>query len=267
MRCGLAPLQPGTWAAASQPQTVELALEALRHGPRDYVVMGALALWLHLGGEPPAVGLVGVRHTRRLPVRPPLRLRRACVSVLAGSRIVGGHPVVAVEVATIQAAAARDPATVLRLVERLLRERRTTIFRLRARCRRGLAGSAAVRAACDELAGGSLERAVRLLRRALELRGVEGLETEVRFESASGAAAYADLRHGRTRTSIEVDGYLDHAELQRFRTDRRRDRWLRTEHGETVLRVAADEVWRELDALADELAGYLLRPQSQAATG
>lgn len=265
---GLVPLQRETYIAATQPLGVLEALEGLREGPRsDFVVMGALALWLHVGGAVPPVGLVGVRHSQRLAVRPPLLRRRASDAVLRGRRVLRGFPVVALEVAVIQVAATLPPTDLLAVVEPLVRSRTTTLFRLRARCRRGLAGSAAVRRVCDELAGTSLEVAVRQLREGLEARGVTGLEVEVQFVSASGAIAYADLRLARRRISIEVDGFLDHAERNRFRTDRRRDRWLLKDHQETVLRVAADEVRDDLDALADELAAMLRDPPEQSAAG
>jgi hypothetical protein len=142
---------------------------------------------------------------------------------------------------------------VVELLEPLLRERRTTIVRLRARCRRGLDGSAAVRRAIDELTGGSVDAAVRKLRKALEARGVTGLRAEVRFVSATGASCYGDLLHEASATLVEVDGFLTHTLRQRFRADRRRDRWMRRDHAVTTVRVDAAEVWEDVEALADEL--------------
>jgi hypothetical protein len=165
--------------------------------------------------------------------------------------------VVDLEVAVIQAAVGRAPAAVVELLEPLLRERRTTVVRLRARCRRGVEGSAAVRRAVDELVGVSLDRSVRHLRRALEARGVTGLRTEVRFTSAAGASCYGDLLHEPTMTLVEVDGFLSHAVRERFRADRRRDRWMRRDHAVTTIRVDAAEVWEDVDALADELLPLL----------
>lgn len=85
------------------------------------------------------------------------------------------------------------------------------------------------------------------------------MEVEVRFVNSEGASAYADLRHAKTRTSFEVDGYLSHANRNRFAVDRRRDRWLLRALGEAVVRIAADEVWQDLDRLADELVFILTR--------
>jgi hypothetical protein len=132
--------------------------------------------------------------------------------------------------------------------------------RLRARCRRGLAGSARVRQACDELVGTSLDGAVRRLRTALEARGVSGLECEVRFVNDDGAACYGDLWCPAARTLVEVDGWLSHAVRARFQADRRRDRWMAHRHGVTTVRVDVTETLTSLDALADELGCATARP-------
>lgn len=64
---------------------------------------------------------------------------------------------------------------------------------------------------------------------------------------------YGDLLHEASLTLVEVDGFLSHTERERFRADRRRDRWMRREHGVSTVRVDVAEVWEDLDALADEL--------------
>jgi hypothetical protein len=159
--------------------------------------------------------------------------------------------------AAVQACAKRSHDEVVALLEPLLRERRTTVTRLRGRCRRGLDGSAAVRRAVDTLVGGSMDSAVRALRAALEQRGVTGLQTEARFTNAAGASCYGDLWHEPSRTLLELDGFLTHAVRDRFRADRRRDRWMRREHGVTTYRIDVAEVWECLEALADEIAALL----------
>ncbi len=164
--------------------------------------------------------------------------------------------VVALEIAVIQWAVGQPAPVVIAMVEKVVRERLTTIVRLRGRLRRGLAGSAAVRCAIDTLAGGSLELDVRRLRAALERRGVTGLEAEVHFTNAAGASAYADLFHKETATALEVDAALDHLERKRFRADRRRDRWMLKEHSTRTLRIDVTEIRSDLDAVADELVWF-----------
>jgi very-short-patch-repair endonuclease len=120
-------------------------------------------------------------------------------------------------------------------------------------------------AALDALVGGSLDRAVLALKRALERRGVPGLACEVRFTSEQGALCYGDLWCPAAQVLLEVDGFLTHAVRERFRADRRRDRWMAAQHGVTTLRVDVREVFEGLDALADELAGFLLARLGAAA--
>jgi len=109
----------------------------------------------------------------------------------------------------------------------------------------------------DELEGGGSDRGPRLLRRALETAGVIGLESEVPLRSTSGEAAYLDLLHPASRNAVEVDGWLTHSRRQQFLADRRRDRWVRREHGITTTRVAAAEVEHRLDAVVAELLTLL----------
>ena len=267
-RHGLVPLQPRVRVACTQPITPEVLVAAVAQsvtGP--YALVGPTALWWHGVAPAPDVVHVGVPHGTRFRALPPLRVHRLAPSVLRGRRTVRGVEVVALEVAVLQSCAGTPAAEARRLLEVVLRERRTTVPRLRARCRRGLAGSAAVRAGIDELAGTSLDAAVRRLAAALALRGVHGLRTEVRFVSAGGASAYADLLDEASRTVIEVDGYLSHVERQRFLADRRRDRWLLAQHELHTVRVDVQETLDGLDALADELAALLLSRRSVRLAG
>lgn len=255
----LVEIQPRTFLAQTQPYDIRTQLESLKlsHPGGDWTVTGAGALWLYGVTEPPDVLTVGIPVASELAIRRPIRCRRLAASVLAGSRPVKACQVVALEVAVIQWAAGRQPQAVIAMVEKVVRERLTTVVRLRARLRRGLAGSAAVRRAVDVLAGGSLELDVRRLCCALEQRGVTGLEAEVHFTNAAGASAYADLFHKETATALEVDAALDHLERQRFRADRRRDRWMLKEHATRTLRIDVTEIRRDLDGLADELVWFL----------
>ena len=263
---GLASVQPKTFLASTQPYGVQAQLASLQTAFPDggWHVMGHAALWLY-GVRPCPDRLdVGIRLSRRLAVRRPVRCRRVADSVLRRARLVTGVPVVALEVAIIQVCERRPLAEVVRLVEEVVRARRTTVARLRATCRHGFAGSALVRAACDELVGGSMDKAVRLLKLALERRGVVGLAVEVRFENSAGGSAYGDLVHAETDTVIELDGFLSHGLRDQFRADRRRDRWLLGQHGTKTLRFDIQEVFEDVDAVADELMGFLL-PGADAA--
>jgi very-short-patch-repair endonuclease len=256
---GLRRVQLRAYLAETQPYDVPAQLASLLVTHREgWWLRAGSALWAYDVAGPPEDLEVAIELSSELVVRPPVRARRLSPSVLAGTRVVAGSPVVALEIAAIQWAHRRPHTEVVRLIEKLLRERRTTVVRLRSRLGRGIAGSTAVRRALDELLGGSLDRDVRELKRALERLGVTGLECEVRFVSATGASAYADLLHRPTMTLIEVDGVLDHAAPDRFLTDRRRDRWMLRDHGARTLRVDLREVRRDVDALARELAGFLL---------
>lgn len=265
-RAGLRRVQPRAYVAVTQPVDVPTLVAALAASMGDDAAfLGATALWLHGAGPEPAVVEVGVPHGTTLEVLPPARVRRVSAGVLSATRMRGGVRVVDLEMAVVQAAAGRPCAEVVTLLEPLLRERRTTVVRLRARCRRGLRGSAVVRRAVDELVGGSIDASVRQLRRALEARGVSGLRPEVHFTSAAGASCYGDLLHEPTMTLVEIDGFLTHTERARFRADRRRDRWMRREHAVLTVRVDAGEIWEDVDALADELVLMLALPKQATA--
>lgn len=255
-------LQPRVYVASTQPVDGPVLVEAVRQSVRvRYALLGRAALWLHGVADPPQPDqvVVGVPHTSRLRLEPPVVVRRVSEDVLSRVRTRGGCPVVDLEMAVVQTCDRAPLPAVVDLLEPLLRDRRTTVVRMRARCRRGLAGSARVRQACDELVGDSLDAAVRRLKAALEARGVEGLACEVRFVSEDGASCYGDLWCERARTLVEVDGFLSHAVRARFLADRRRDRWMVRDHGVTTVRVDVAETVTSLDALADELAALLLR--------
>lgn len=207
------------YLATTQPVTGPVLVEAVRQSVRTrYAFLSTAALWLLGAGPVPGQDqvLVAVPRSGRLRLEPPVRVSR---DVLAHVRTRGGCPVVDLEMAVLSACALSSLPSAAQLLEPLLRERRTTVVRLRARCRRGVSGSAVVRRACDELVGGSLDAAVRRLRRALEARGVAGLSCEVRFTSAEGASCYGDLWCEPARILVEVDGFLTHAVPERFRAD------------------------------------------------
>ncbi len=255
-------MQPRALLARTQPYDVRVQLASLlvTYPGGGWWTIGESALWLYAVSPAPTELAVAIPLGSELAVRPPILCRRLSPSVLQGVRTVQDVPVVAFEVAVIQWAYRRPASVVVSMVERVLRERRTTLPRLRARLSRGLAGSAAVRAALTELCGGSLERDVRRLRAALERHGVTGLRAEVRFVSQSGASAYADLLHEPSMTVLEVDASLDHLERGRFRADRRRDRWMLRDHDVVTVRVDVGEIREDVDRVAHEIAGLLLHP-------
>lgn len=257
-RRGLVLVQPGVLAAQTQPLDAAAVVRAVELSVAgDYWFAGGAALWLYGTGEPPVIVDVAVRDTRQVVLAPPVRVRRLAPSLLRGTRTVGGRPLVGMETAVVQSA--EDPQRdVLALVEEVLRRRATTHARLLRSCRRGVAGSAALRRALEVLADGDLELLKRRLRSALVAAGVTGLRSEVQVRSSTGATAYLDLVHDGSGNAVEVDGWQTHSERGRFVADRRRDRWVRREHGIVTTRVAADEVRADLAAVVQELLPLLL---------
>lgn len=264
-RQNLVVVQPRVLIAGTQPVAAWEQVVAVRTSIRGpYAFLGRTALWLYDVLEAPDVVEVGVPASTGFAGRKPLRVRRLAAAVLHGSRTVQGCSVVSFEVALIQASEREPAGAVLELIGEALRSRRTAVPRLRGRCIRGLAGSAAVRAAIDQLVGTSLDGAVRRLRVALAARGVDGLRTEVRFSSDAGASAYVDLLDEAGATAVEVDGFLSHTERARFRADRRRDRWMLQEHQVLTVRVDAAETVDDLERVADELAALILARRGAA---
>lgn len=257
-RRGLVVAQPGVLVAETQPLGARDVVRAVRLSVRgDYWFAGRAALWIHGAGSEPTVVDVAVRDVRQIVLAPPVRVRRLAPSLLTSTRTVSGLPVVSLETAVVQSA--EQPDDLLDVVEDVLRRRATTPARLRSTCRRGVAGSAALRAVLDVVSDGDLEELKRRLRAALVGAGVRGLRSEVAVRSASGAVAYLDLYDDVTRNAVELDGWASHTERARFRADRRRDRWVRSEHGILTTRVAADEVRDDVVAVAAELAPLFLR--------
>jgi hypothetical protein len=257
-RRGLALVQPRVWLAATQPVDLVTAVAAVEHSARDVVLLGRTALWAHGIGdggvaERGVVVEVGVRDDRQLVLLPPATVRRLAPALLRGARTVCGHRTVALETALVQTAEQLDDTALLRLVEEALRQRRTTVERLHRRCGRGIAGSARLRRVLAVLDDGAVDRQPRLLRRALERRGVTGLESEVLVPSSLGEVAYLDLVHRASRNAFEVDGWTTHSTRERFLGDRRRDRWVMRDHGLRTTRLAAAEVEQDLDGIVAEL--------------
>jgi hypothetical protein len=260
-------VHPGAWVAGTQPVDAWVRMRAVAavDGDREWAVMDDAALWLHGLAAKPVQVIIGVPLEHKLAARDQVEVRRVVPWVLRGARVLKGIKVVALEIALIQAAARYPDGEVRELVENAVRDRRTTLARLRARRRRGLKGSARIGRICDALAGGSMDADVRRLRTALEARGVTGLRTEVHFENEDGGSAYGDLFHEASLTLFEVDGFVTHARREVFRSDRRRDRWVHRLHRVVTHRIDVLEIREDLEALVDELAPELLSAQQDAA--
>ena len=262
-RRALVAVQPGVLVAQTQPLDARTLVAAAELSKPGLVLAGRTALWVHGVGEPGDVVDVAVPDVRQVVLHPPARVRRLAPSLLAGVRTVDGHEVVSVETAVVQRAEAAAHAALLTDVEEALRQRLTTLDRLRRRCRRGVKGSTALREAVEVLSDGDLGELARELRRALHAAGVTGLESEVPVRSASGATAYLDLLHRPSRNAFEVDGWSAHIDRARFVADRRRDRWVRREHGIATTRIAADELRRDLAGVVrHELLPILRAPRA-----
>jgi hypothetical protein len=259
-RAGLVVVQPGAAVAATQPLgPLQHVFAAALAAEEPFAFLSDTALWAHGQGPEPALVEVGVVLTRGLTLWSPVVARRVSAQTLAGAVVRRTLPVVALEVAVVQRCRRLGDRQALQLVERVLRARATTPDRLRAACRRGLEGSRAVRAALLAVGGGDLELQKRRLRAALTAAGVVGLRSEVHLVSAAGASCYLDLLHEASRRALELDGAYHDLPGQR-RVDRRRDRWVRREHGIEVIRVADEEVRHDLPALVRELVPQLRAP-------
>lgn len=260
-RQGLVLVQPGVLAAQTQPLDTATIVRAVQLSVvGEHWFAGRTALWLYGAAAPPPLVEVAVRDTRQLVLAAPVRVRRLAPALLRSTRVLDGRPVVGLETAVVQSAESRE-VDVLAMVEEVLRHRVTTHDRLLRRCRRGVAGSAALRRALEVVADGDLELLKRRLRTALQAAGVTGLRGEVQVRSASGAVAYLDLVHDASGNVVELDGWATHSERGRFLADRRRDRWVRREHGLVTTRVAADEARADLPAVVAELLPLLLPHQ------
>ena len=256
-RRGLVVVQRTAAVAATQPIGALQQMHAVTLSARVPIAfLSGAALWVYGRGPEPEQIEVGVNEHRGLSVSRPVVARRVSATTLTGVVQRNSLPLVALETAMVQRAAQITSTEALTLVTRALRDRVTTVDRLRAACRRGFAGSRAVRAALVEVRGGDLELQTRRLRRALLAAGVTGLRTEAHLTSSEGVACYLDLLHEASARALELDGpYHDLPEQRRI--DRRRDRWVRAEFGIEVIRIADEEVRRDLAGVVAELVPQL----------
>lgn len=264
-RHGLVPVQKRVWTAATQPLTIPQIVVAvaarLETATDDWAFSGRTALWLHGAAPEPAVVTASVLRNHRLGVLPPATRDRVRAGVLERKLTRDGHPVVRLEIAVVQALSGPVDEQEVRLVEDVLRQRRTTADRLRSAQARGRAGSARLGLVLLELGAGDLEIRQRTLRGAVEREGIRDLSPEVQVVSRDGTYAYLDLLHHPSRRAIEVDGAATHGTRAQQQVDRRRDRWVLRDHGIETLRVTVGEVDHALTRTARELAEMLRLPR------
>jgi len=258
-RHGLVLLQGSAAVAETQPAgPIQHMHAAALVVPPPRALLSEAALWAHGWGELPDLVEIGVEDTRGLAVRAPVVGRRVAAATLVGAVVRRGLPVAQLETAVVQACVRLADPQAVQLVERLLRGRGTTPDRLRTACRRGFDGSRKVRAALEVLDGGDLELQKRRLRAALSAAGVTDLRSEVRLVSKAGASCYLDLLHDPSRQAFEIDGGYHDLPGQRT-VDRRKDRWVRREHGIQIIRIADEEIRRDLAGIVAELLPLLGR--------
>ncbi len=264
-RHSLVPVQKQVWAAATQPMAVPQILASvaarLETIEGDWAFSGRTALWLQGVASEPCVVTASVLRTHRLDVLPPATRDRVRPDVLANRLTRNGHPVVRLEIGVVQALAGPVDEQGVRLVEDVLRQRRTTADRLRSAQARGRSGSARLGMVLALLGAGDLEIRQRRLRAALEREGVRDLQPEVHVVSRDGASAYLDLLHRPSRRAVEVDGAATHGTRAQQQVDRRRDRWVLRDHGIETLRVTVGEIDQGLTRTARELAEMLRLPR------
>lgn len=253
-------LYPQVFIAATTPTTALSRIwAALLVVGRRAIVAGATAAWLHHlpgHGEPTVIELVvpdtGGPGAGR-PRIPGVRLRRVRPATIRAVRI-RGLPVTPLAVTIRDLAAEQSEQSIRATVQHALRLRRTTMSALADTLGRGLSGAARLRRALVEVAPGYQSYWEGKLHRALLRRGVR-LRPQLRVALPDGRVAFLDLGSAEFRLGVEIDGYVAH--LTRFTSDRVRDRLLCIAAGYTILRYAVDELARDLERAADEIAAFI----------
>lgn len=239
-------VQPGVLAPRVLVLDREQALEALRlHLDRRQARTGRA--WSFAG--PTAAAMLGLRVPEADPVvriQGTIDYRLTGTTVLtarrvAALRVLQGRPVPDVCTTIVQCAAMLERDDLVTLVEHAVRRRRCSLQQLRAACRRGVAGSTALRAVVDELERDGTDRWARRLLRLLVAAGLPRPETE-RGVPNEAPLIYVDLCWWWLRLVIEVDDWESHGSRDASERDRDRDRWLWREYGVTVLRVTPRQI-------------------------
>lgn len=198
-----------------------------------------------LSGAPMvAVGRGGVR--ARVLGRLPIRVGHA---ELARRRIVEGYPVLPIEICVRQTAAMVDEETLTTVIEKVVRQKRTTLPALAAACGRGRPGSGPLRRVLEVLMHDSLDKWVRVLARELRRRGIKSEpEWWLRHE---GRAHPFDLKVS-PQDVVEVDDWETHGLIANQDRDRIQDRWARRA-GIDTFRTTPREIRDHLDRVCDDI--------------
>lgn len=132
-RRGLVVVQRAAAVAATQPIGALQQMHAVAVSARVPIAfLSGAALWVYGRGPEPEQIEVGVNEHRGLSVSRPVVARRVSATTLTGVVQRNSLPLVALETAMVQRAAQVTSAEVLTLVTRGLRDRVTTVDRLRA---------------------------------------------------------------------------------------------------------------------------------------
>ncbi|MDJ0392563.1 DUF559 domain-containing protein [Rhodococcus sp. G-MC3] len=117
---------------------------------------------------------------------------------------------------------------------------------------RGMAGIREVRRQLELCCPGTLSEPERLVARAVRARGVK---MEI---NAPIGHYYGDLVDGPSKVDVEIDGRKYHIAPEPFDNDRKRQNWM-VLRGWLVLRFSAATVYRNVDAVADEIVAVVRR--------
>jgi hypothetical protein len=166
----------------------------------------------------------------------------------------GRLPVPQPQVALVQCAAELPRSQVLELVEFAIRNRLTTLARLREVCGRGVRGSVLLQDVVAELSTDGVDRWVRRLLRLLDDVGVPRPELEVPVAEDGRVRAYLDGLWRGLRLALEVDDWESHGARDAQERDRRRDRWLLRDYGITTLRLTPREIRDSPEAVVADIA-------------
>lgn len=169
-----------------------------------------------------------------------------------------GYPVSPVPQTVVQCGRGVSREELVHVVEYAVRERLTTLPRLREVCGRGVDGSAALRDVLDELSAEGIDKWMRRLVRALRSTNLPTPELEVPMLDAGGRVhLILDGLFRDVGLGLEMDDWETHGSRAAQERDRERDRWLLREHGVTVLRVTPRQLRRgEADVVQDIESGY-----------
>lgn len=233
-------LLPDAFLTSVGPPSVDSRLEAVRLAvPDPYVLSGCGAVLVHGALTPDLVKVVNVSvpRSRASWTAEGLVLRRAVLPDVQLLRRRLQVPVL--PVAVREAAADLSGPQLDGVVESALRERTSTGARLLAECRRGWAGSAALRAALARVDDGHWSFPERTLGRGLRAALAPEFETNAPVGAYPGLVRYVDLLWRGLRKGVAVNGWIWHSRRDQFQRDHDTAAWLRLDHGIEILPVTA----------------------------